>query len=173
MSTEETLLLSFLLGNELHDNITLQSFVSMFPIAFRNTPQIKELYREFQDQRNRIRETVRKNIRVEVELGAKEEEDEEEKDMFENEDDRPMEKEGSSRRNLAQALKALEDAEMKMDQEIREMERKCEEVYLPALQELDAQLRAIPCEPDATDPILSQVSHSLQDLERFCDDVQP
>ncbi|CAG8455968.1 13835_t:CDS:2 [Funneliformis caledonium] len=62
MATEESVLNSFLLNSELADNLTLKQFNNLFPIAYRKNSLIKTLYREFQLERNRIRETIKENI---------------------------------------------------------------------------------------------------------------
>ncbi|CAG8470153.1 8708_t:CDS:2 [Funneliformis mosseae] len=62
MTTEESVLNSFLLNSELTDNLTLKQFINLFPIAYRKNSLIKTLYREFQLERNRIRETIKDNI---------------------------------------------------------------------------------------------------------------
>ncbi|CAI2181399.1 727_t:CDS:2 [Funneliformis geosporum] len=62
MDTEESVLNSFLFNSELADNLTLRQFTNLFPATYRDNPLIKTLYREFQLERNRIRETIRENI---------------------------------------------------------------------------------------------------------------
>ncbi|RIA89088.1 hypothetical protein C1645_773337, partial [Glomus cerebriforme] len=62
MITEESVLISFLLNSELADNLALKQFTNLFPVAYRDNPLIKTLYREFQLERNTIRETVKSNI---------------------------------------------------------------------------------------------------------------
>lgn len=70
MASEDALLTSFLLGNELRDNVPLKHFTSLFQPAFRNSPQVKDLYREFQAYRAAVRDAVRKNIAIELGVSA-------------------------------------------------------------------------------------------------------
>lgn len=63
---EKDLLSSFLLGNELHDSVTLQQFTHMFPPAFRTHPEVKDLYRAYLNSRHQVKTKIKRNIDIEV-----------------------------------------------------------------------------------------------------------
>lgn len=63
---EKDLLTSFLLGNELHDSVTLQQFTKMFPPAFRTQPEVKDLYRVYLNSRHQVKTKIKRNIDIEV-----------------------------------------------------------------------------------------------------------
>jgi hypothetical protein len=63
---EKDLLSSFLVGNELHDSVTLQQFMGFFPAAYRTHPEVKDLYRAYLNSRHHVRNKVRRNIDIEV-----------------------------------------------------------------------------------------------------------
>lgn len=63
---EKDLLTSFLLGNELHDSVTLQQFTKMFPPAFRTHPEVKDLYRAYLNSRHQVKTKIKRNIDIEV-----------------------------------------------------------------------------------------------------------
>lgn len=73
---EYEILTSFLLSRaSLQNIITLPGFTKLFPKDHRNNPQVKLLYRELQLQQNKTCERVKKNIQLEVRLGAKQRRD--------------------------------------------------------------------------------------------------
>lgn len=63
---EKDLLSRFLVGNELHDSVTLQQFKAFFPSAYQSHPDVKHLYRAYLNARHQTRSKVRRNIDVEV-----------------------------------------------------------------------------------------------------------
>ncbi|KAF9091192.1 hypothetical protein BGX29_004156 [Mortierella sp. GBA35] len=63
---EKDLLSSFLVGNELHDSVTLTKFASYFPSAYRSHPEIKDLYRAYMNARHQVRTRVKRNIEIEA-----------------------------------------------------------------------------------------------------------
>lgn len=73
---EYEILTSFLLSRaSLQDIITFSTFTKLFPKDHRNNPQVKLLYRELQLQRDKTCERVKKNVQLEVRLGAKQRKD--------------------------------------------------------------------------------------------------
>lgn len=69
---EYEILTSFLLSRaSLQDIITLNMFTGLFPRDRRGNPQVKLLYRELQLLQSKTCERVKKNIQLEVRLGAK------------------------------------------------------------------------------------------------------
>jgi centromere-localized protein 2 len=68
--TEATLLSAFLLPPApLPAIISLNSFTKLFPSSQQSSPQIKVLYRDFQQQRARLTDAVTRNIVAEVKRG--------------------------------------------------------------------------------------------------------
>ncbi|ORZ27525.1 hypothetical protein BCR41DRAFT_346933 [Lobosporangium transversale] len=63
---EKDLLTNFLVGNELHDVVTLNQFIQFFPSQYRSHPEVKDLYRTYLNARHQTRTKVRKNIDIEV-----------------------------------------------------------------------------------------------------------
>ncbi|KAF9100078.1 hypothetical protein BGX27_000487 [Mortierella sp. AM989] len=63
---EKDLLTTFLVGNELHDVVTFNQFAQFFPQAYRSHPEVKDLYRVYQNARHQTKERVKKNIDIEV-----------------------------------------------------------------------------------------------------------
>ncbi|KAG0309291.1 hypothetical protein BGZ98_003893 [Dissophora globulifera] len=63
---EKDLLTKFLVGNELHDSVTLQQFTQSFPTSYQSSPEIKDLYRVYLNARHQVRGKVRRNIEIEV-----------------------------------------------------------------------------------------------------------
>jgi len=65
--TEATILRNYLLlASRLPTIISLQEFTSLFPKSQQSSPQIRALYRDLQQQRNAIVDTVSANIDSEV-----------------------------------------------------------------------------------------------------------
>ncbi|CAG8684588.1 11583_t:CDS:2 [Funneliformis mosseae] len=116
MATEESVLNSFLFNSELADNLTLKQFTNLFPATYRNNPLVKTLYREFQLERNRIRETIRENI---VEECKKPE-------HLENLDSAQVD---DNRLTLEQAIDALTVAEKKMSRKIIVFNEHCKRSF--------------------------------------------
>ncbi|CAI2174539.1 15656_t:CDS:2 [Funneliformis geosporum] len=104
MPTEESVLNSFLLNSELADNLTLKQFINLFPTAYRKESLIKTLYREFQLERNRIRETIKENIVEEC-------------------------KKPEQWGNLDNAIETLTVAEKRMSREINKMDEDCKRFF--------------------------------------------
>jgi len=68
--TEKSILKSFLLQKaSLRDVLTLAEFSTYFPASKRSSPLVRNLYRDLQSQRNRICESVLKQIKLECRLG--------------------------------------------------------------------------------------------------------
>jgi Cnl2/NKP2 family protein len=68
--TEATLLSAFLLPPApLPAIVTLKSFAQLFPKPQQSSPQVKALYRDLQNERARITDSVGKNIVAEVKRG--------------------------------------------------------------------------------------------------------
>lgn len=73
---EYEILTAFLLSRaSLQNIITFSTFTKLFPKEHRNNPQVKLLYRELQLQQNKTCERVKKNVQLEVRLGAKQRKD--------------------------------------------------------------------------------------------------
>jgi centromere-localized protein 2 len=65
--TEATILCNYLLlASRLPTIISLQEFTSLFPKSQQSSPQVRALYRDLQQQRNAIVDTVSANIDSEV-----------------------------------------------------------------------------------------------------------
>lgn len=65
--TEATILRNYLLlPSRLPSIISLQEFTSLFPKSQQSSPQVRALYRDLQQQRNAVVDTVSANIDAEV-----------------------------------------------------------------------------------------------------------
>ncbi|CAB4490785.1 hypothetical protein RhiirA1_407178 [Rhizophagus irregularis] len=128
MITEESVLTSFLLNSELADNLSLKQFTNLFPVTYRNNPLIKTLYREFQLERNTIRETVKANI---IEECRKPEQWENLEDNMEVDDDidEPYDEFEDNRLSLKQAISILSKAKRHMTYEIYRMNEDFNELF--------------------------------------------
>lgn len=68
--TEATILSTFLLPPApLPSIITLKAFTELFPRSQQSSPQVKALYRDLQQQRARLADSVARNIAGEVKRG--------------------------------------------------------------------------------------------------------
>lgn len=68
--TEATILSTFLLPPApLPSIITLKAFTELFPRSQQSSPQVKALYRDLQQQRTRLTDSVARNIAGEVKRG--------------------------------------------------------------------------------------------------------
>ncbi|GBC05878.1 hypothetical protein RclHR1_06490013 [Rhizophagus clarus] len=122
MITEESVLTSFLLNSELADNLSLKQFTNLFPVAYRNNPLIKSLYREFQLERNTIRETVKANITEECKKPEQWENSDGEDNMEIDDDiDEPYDELDDNRLSLKQAIDMLSKAKKHMTYDIYRM----------------------------------------------------
>ncbi len=67
---EATILNNYLLlPARLPDIISLKEFTSFFPKSQQSSPQVRSLYRDLQQQRNAIVESVSENINAQVKQG--------------------------------------------------------------------------------------------------------
>ncbi|RUS32059.1 hypothetical protein BC938DRAFT_476365 [Jimgerdemannia flammicorona] len=183
MESEEALLTSYLLGNQLQDNISLKQFTSLFQAPYRSSPQVKDLYREFQDHRDAVRDVVRKNIAIELGIsasstfapvrphGA----------MDTSLNDVDVENSPETRQlNLQQSIDVLVEVESHLAQQIVSMEREIYDIYLPAFHKLNNDLSSIRIDPPSaaglpsvvSDELNVEVIAQLKDLVDFCDSIQ-
>jgi len=68
--TESTILEHYLLiPSQLPSIVSLKEFTELFPRALQSSPHIRTLYRDLQNQRNEVADSVKANIEAEVKRG--------------------------------------------------------------------------------------------------------
>ncbi|KAF9315184.1 hypothetical protein BG003_003421 [Podila horticola] len=174
---EKDLLTSFLLGNELHDSVTLQQFTKMFPPAFRTHPEVKDLYRAYLNSRHQVKTKIKRNIDIEVRRnpfhlavnqaggqGAssirKREDDLEDMDIVDV--DKHL--------TLDQAIQELSAAEKIYKEEIQRLEDDCAS-FAQEFQDLDKQMESTHVPQSSYEFSDEALMTDLQELIRLCDSI--
>ncbi|KAF9335780.1 hypothetical protein BG006_010670 [Podila minutissima] len=175
---EKDLLTSFLLGNELHDSVTLQQFTKMFPPAFRTQPEVKDLYRVYLNSRHQIKTTIKRNIDIEVRrnpfhlavdqasrqgasFSSRKREDDLEDIDIEDVD---------KHLTLDQAIQELSVAEKIYKEEIQKLENDCAS-FAQEFQDLDKQMESTHV-PQSLDEFSDEaLMTDLQELIRLCGSI--
>ncbi|KAG0316979.1 hypothetical protein BGZ99_006563 [Dissophora globulifera] len=179
---EKDLLTKFLVGNELHDSVTLQQFTQSFPTSYQSSPEIKDLYRVYLNARHQVRGKVRRNIEIEVRRNPfhLDQYHEQQFDHVDGNDDQEysvatsddMDIEDIDKHlTLDQAIQELTQAENIFLEEIRQLEAECNE-FTQEFQNLDRGMDNIrvPREP-AHGVNEEALMKDLQNLITLCDTI--
>ncbi|KAI1293418.1 hypothetical protein EDD11_008376 [Mortierella claussenii] len=178
---EKDLLAGFLVGNELHDVVTLQQFSQYFPSQYRTHPEVKDLYRAYLSARHQARTKVRRNIEVEVRRNpfhldpqasgscVVDVDDSLDEDVLGTDD---MEIEGVDKHlTLDQAIQELVRAEKIYKQEIKQLEEECNE-FAQEFQDMDREMEAVQLpEQSASNTGEEALLKNLQHLIAICDSI--
>ncbi|KFH70710.1 hypothetical protein MVEG_03558 [Podila verticillata NRRL 6337] len=176
---EKDLLSSFLLGNELHDSVTLQQFTHMFPPAFRTHPEVKDLYRAYLNSRHQVKTKIKRNIDIEVrrnpfhlavdQTGGRDASSSSKKrgDDLDNMNIEDVDKHLS----LDQAIQELSAAEKIYKEEIQRLEDECAS-FAQDFQDLDKQMESTHVPQSSADGFSDEaLMVDLQELIRLCDSI--
>ncbi|KAG0367250.1 hypothetical protein BGZ54_004177 [Gamsiella multidivaricata] len=180
---EKDLLSKFLVGNELHDSVTLQQFKTFFPSSYRSHPEVNDLYRAYLNARHQARSKVRRNIDIEVRRNPYNLDQQARSDTEANAsstaaqssdidlgatDTDAMDIEDVDKHlTLDQAIQELLQAESIFKREIGRLEKECDE-FVQEFQDLDREMDAVKAPEN---PAISLSEQSLmEDLqtESFC-----
>ncbi|KAG0243912.1 hypothetical protein B0O80DRAFT_493208 [Mortierella sp. GBAus27b] len=183
---EKDLLARFLVGNELHDSVTLQQFKSSFPASYQSHPEVKHLYRAYLNARHQVRTKVRRNIDIEVKRnpfnldiqhgsdvdiqGSSRAEHDMDSTMSTSDD---MDIEDTDKHlTLDQAIQELAQAERIYRSEIENLEAQCNE-FTRELEDLDREMDTVRIPKGSWSGIddEQQVMKELQNLIQLCDSV--
>ncbi|KAF9360233.1 hypothetical protein BGX34_007886 [Mortierella sp. NVP85] len=176
---EKDLLSNFLVGNELHDSVTLQQFKAFFPTAYQSHPDVKHLYRAYLNARHQTRTKVRRNIDVEVrrnpfnlDIPEPDDDGSGSSRTSDDYDGNDMDIEDTDKHlTLDQAIQELGQAERIYKNEIETLERQCNE-FTQELEDLDREMGTIKT-PEEFRSGLSEDSlmRDLQNLIQLCDSI--
>ncbi|KAF9926962.1 hypothetical protein FBU30_003604 [Linnemannia zychae] len=165
---EKDLLSSFLVGNELHDSVTLTKFASYFPAAYRSNPEIKDLYRAYMNSRHQIRSKVRRNIEIESR-----------RNPFHTTPEQQQQHEQRSEENIMdlEGFDELVQDEIDLDMDIEDVDKHltldlaihelmhAEKVYKKEIEQLEQECNAIAKEFQELDQEVSTVKIPSRHLE--------
>ncbi|KAG0002305.1 hypothetical protein BGZ79_003217 [Entomortierella chlamydospora] len=182
---EKDLLSTFLVGNELHDVVTFNQFTQFFPHTYRSHPEVKDLYRVYQNARHQARTKVKRNIDIEVrrnpfhldQQGSRhiaEEEASTDDDQIESRRDDALEidiEDVDKHLTLDQAIQELLQAENIYKREIDKLEKECQE-FAQEFQSLDRDMDSIQVTEGSQNVVDAEsLITELQDLIKLCSSI--
>ncbi|KAI1076418.1 Cnl2/NKP2 family protein-domain-containing protein [Whalleya microplaca] len=181
-TTEGTILRNYLLlPARLPTIISLQEFTSMFPKSQQSSPQVRALYRDLQQQRNAVVDSVSQNIDAAVKQGKalrrevikarREAELEEQDDEIEIE--RTLFGSTSTTQQLKQhslltILPDMDDAAADMEQEIRQMEQE-EAALLESVKQTVGNMSDLRYGRLANPKLKAEILDGLQGIQDVCE----
>ncbi|KAJ9138659.1 hypothetical protein NKR23_g8387 [Pleurostoma richardsiae] len=179
--TESTILEHYLLTpSQLPSIVSLKEFTELFPRALQSSPHIRTLYRDLQNQRNEVADSVKANIEAEVKRGktlrrevvkARREEEGHEVDN-EVEIERVLYGSGAGnhgpKHDLASTVLELENAAEDLDTEVQNLED--EEAQLrQSLQRIVGTMSDLRYGRLANPQLQEQVLEGLQNVKEICE----
>ncbi|KAF8970773.1 hypothetical protein BGZ46_010386 [Entomortierella lignicola] len=177
---EKDLLSTFLVGNELHDVVTFNQFTQFFPQTYRSHPEVKDLYRVYQNARHQARTKVKRNIEIEVRRNpfhleqqqARRNTEEEEGSINGHQIGYDLDIEDIDKHlTLDQAIQELIQAENIYKREIDILEKDCND-FAQEFQNLDRDMDSIQVKGESENVVdRESLARELQDLIKLCNSI--